>query len=150
MIKLKRVYDGVASANDGVRYLVERLWPRGIKKSALRIDAWLKDAAPSTDLRKWFSHDPQKWPEFRRRYFAELDRAPDAWAPIRDAARNENVTLLYSSHDAEHNNAVALKDYIDRKVAAKTQTRPRPQTRTGSPPRSARAKRDRRSPVPRS
>ncbi len=113
MIKLKRVYDA-ASPNDGVRYLVERLWPRGISKASLRMDAWLKDAAPSTELRKWFSHDPVKWAEFQRRYFAELDRVPEAWAPILDAARHGAVTLLYSSHDSEHNNAVALKDYIER------------------------------------
>lgn len=118
MIKLKRVYDG-ESADDGTRYLIERLWPRGVKKSSLRIDAWLKDAGPSTELRKWFGHDPEKWQEFRRRYFAELDRTPDAWAPIHDAARQGTVTLLYSSHDTEHNNAVALKDYIERKAAGK-------------------------------
>ncbi len=119
MIKLKRVYDD-EEPGDGVRYLVERLWPRGIKKSALRIDGWLKDAGPSTGLRKWFSHDPEKWQEFRRKYFAELDRAPDAWDPIRDAARHGDVTLLYSSHDGEHNNAVALKEYIEHKTGSKT------------------------------
>ncbi len=112
MIKLKRVYDS-ASPDDGVRYLVERLWPRGISKASLRMDGWLKDAAPSTELRKWFSHDPGKWREFQRRYFAELDRAPEAWAPIVDAARHGAVTLLYSSHDTEHNNAAALKDYVE-------------------------------------
>ncbi|HJT87352.1 MAG TPA: DUF488 domain-containing protein [Bryobacteraceae bacterium] len=116
MIKLKRVYEEDDSG-DGVRYLIERLWPRGVKKTSLRLDAWLKDAGPSTELRKWFSHDPAKWQEFRRRYFAELDRAPEAWAPIRDAARHGPVTLLYSSHDTEHNNAVALKEYLDRKGA---------------------------------
>lgn len=121
MIKLKRVYEK-ADPDDGVRYLVERLWPRGVKKTALRIDGWLKDAAPSTELRKWFSHDPEKWRDFRRRYFAELDRVPDAWAPIRQAARSGTVTLLYSSHDTEHNNAVALKEYIERKAGARTHT----------------------------
>lgn len=119
MIKLKRVYDE-DQPDDGVRYLVERLWPRGIKKTALRIDGWLKDTGPSTELRKWFSHDPEKWREFRRKYFAELDHTPDAWAPIRDAARQGAVTLLYSSHDAEHNNAVALKEYIENKISGKT------------------------------
>jgi len=119
MIKLKRVYDE-EEPGDGVRYLVERLWPRGIKKIALRIDGWLKDAGPSTELRKWFSHDPEKWREFRRKYFAELDLAPDAWAPIREAARQGAVTLLYSSHDAEHNNAVALKEYVEHKISGKT------------------------------
>ena len=117
MIGLKRVYEEEAS-DDGVRYLIERLWPRGVKKESLHIDGWLKEAGPSTELRKWFSHDPAKWREFRRRYFAELDDAPDAWAPIRDAARRGRVTLLYSSHDTEHNNAVALKEYVERKMAS--------------------------------
>ena len=119
MIKLKRVYE-TDDPDDGVRYLIERLWPRGVKKTSLRIDGWLKDAGPSTELRKWFSHDPAKWQEFRRRYFAELDRTPDAWAPIRDAARHGTVTLLYSSHDTEHNNAVALKEYVEHKADAIT------------------------------
>jgi uncharacterized protein YeaO (DUF488 family) len=83
------------------------------------MDSWLKDAAPSTELRKWFSHDPEKWREFQRRYLAELNRAPEVWAPIADAARHGRVTLLYSSHDAEHNNAVALKEYVEKKMAAK-------------------------------
>jgi len=111
MIKLKRVYDARTSG-DGVCYLVERLWPRGIKKTSLHLDGWLKDAAPSTELRKWFSHDPAKWAEFRRKYFAELDRVPESWEPIRLAARKGTVTLLYSSHDTEHNNAVALREYF--------------------------------------
>jgi uncharacterized protein YeaO (DUF488 family) len=114
VIELKRVYDRKDST-DGVRYLVERLWPRGIKKADLDLDAWLKDVAPSTELRKWFSHDPGKWAQFRRKYFAELDHAPEVCEPIRQAARKGTVTLLYSSHDAEHNNAVALKDYIEDK-----------------------------------
>jgi uncharacterized protein YeaO (DUF488 family) len=121
MIKLKRVYEE-EDAGDGVRYLVDRLWPRGIKKTSLRIDGWLKDAGPSNELRKWFGHDPERWQEFRRKYFAELDRAPDAWAPIRDALRQRAVTLLYSSHDTEHNNAVALKAYIEHKVGARSRT----------------------------
>jgi uncharacterized protein YeaO (DUF488 family) len=115
VIKLKRVYE-TESAEDGVRYLVERLWPRGVKKSALHMDAWLKDAAPSAELRTWFGHDPEKWREFRRRYFAELKRAPDAWAPIREAAKKGDVTLLYSSHDPEHNNAIALKEFVEREM----------------------------------
>jgi uncharacterized protein YeaO (DUF488 family) len=111
-IQLKRVYE-TGSTADGVRFLVERLWPRGIKKADLKIDGWLKDAAPGTELRKWFSHDPAKWDAFRRRYFAELTSRPDAWQPILDAARRGRVTLLYSSHDAQHNNAVALKQFLD-------------------------------------
>jgi len=85
----------------------------------LHMDGWLKDAGPSAELRKWFDHDPEKWPEFRRKYFAELDRVPQVWAPIREAARRGAVTLLYSSHDAEHNNAVALKEYVERKLGAR-------------------------------
>jgi uncharacterized protein YeaO (DUF488 family) len=119
MIKLKRVYDKEDSA-DGVRYLVERLWPRGIKKTSLHLDGWLKDVGPSTELRKWFSHDPEKWEQFKRKYFAELDRAPENCEPILQAARKGTVTLLYSSHDTEHNNAVALKEYIEEKKSKVT------------------------------
>lgn len=118
MIQIKRAYDPPAKA-DGVRILVERLWPRGIKKEALKLDTWLKDAAPSTELRKWFSHDPARWAEFQRRYRAELRQHPDAWQPILDAAKEDTVTLLFSSHDAEHNNVVALKTYLEKKSKPK-------------------------------
>lgn len=111
MIQLERVYDASSSA-DGTRFLVERLWPRGVKKTSLKIESWLKDVAPSTELRKWFSHDPARWDEFRRRYFAELKANPDAWQPILDAAHHGTVTLIYSSHDTEHNNAVALQEFL--------------------------------------
>jgi uncharacterized protein YeaO (DUF488 family) len=114
VIRLKRVYDESDSV-DGLRYLVERLWPRGISKASLQFDGWFKEAAPSTELRKWFSHDPAKWEEFRRRYFAELTQRPEAWSPILQAAREHTVTLLYSSRDTEHNNAVALKEYLEQK-----------------------------------
>lgn len=112
MIQLQRAYDEPGS-HDGTRLLVERLWPRGVKKTELKIDDWLKDAGPSTELRKWFSHDPEKWNEFRRRYFAELKSNPEAWKPIIDAVHRGTVTLIYSSHDTEHNNAVALKEFIE-------------------------------------
>lgn len=112
MVTLKRIYDKPEST-DGKRFLIERLWPRGIKKTALKFDAWIKDAGPSTELRKWFSHDPQKWIEFRRRYFAELNARPKVLESITKAAAEGNVTLLYSSHDTEHNNAVALKEYLE-------------------------------------
>jgi uncharacterized protein YeaO (DUF488 family) len=111
MITLKRAYEK-AAPEDGTRFLVERLWPRGIKKADLQIDAWLKDVAPTDALRRWFAHDPEKWPEFRRRYFAELARHPEGWEPIRDASRRGPVTLVYSAHDTEHNNAAALKEYL--------------------------------------
>lgn len=119
MIQLERAYDA-ESSKVGTRYLVERLWPRGIKKSTLKIESWLKDAAPSTELRKWFSHDPAKWEEFRSRYFAELKANPDAWQPLLVAARRGKVTLVYSSHDTEHNNAVALQEFLQQHLHAKT------------------------------
>ncbi|MDE3186453.1 MAG: DUF488 domain-containing protein [Acidobacteriota bacterium] len=115
MIQLRRVYDPPGD-HDGARFLVERLWPRGVKKSALTMQAWLKDAAPSTALRQWFGHDPARWNEFRKRYFAELSKHPDALHPILDAARHGAVTLLYSSHDTEYNNAVALKEFLESRL----------------------------------
>jgi uncharacterized protein YeaO (DUF488 family) len=111
MINLKRAYEDVETA-DGARYLVDRLWPRGKTKAALKIDEWLKDVAPSATLRRWFNHEAEKWNEFRRRYFAELDSKPDAWAPLVDAAREGSITLVYSAHDVEHNNGVALGEYL--------------------------------------
>lgn len=113
MIHLKRVYEDYDS-NDGARYLVERLWPRGIKKKKLIMVAWLKEVAPSTELRKWFEHDPMRWEEFQRRYQIELDDKPDAWKPLLEAVRQGKVTLLYSSHDTEHNNALVLKSYLEK------------------------------------
>lgn len=115
MLTLKRAYDPV-SRHDGRRFLVERLWPRGLPKAKLHVEAWLKEVGPSTDLRKWFSHDPEKWPQFRTRYFRELDAQPEAWQPILSAARRGTVTLIYSSRDTEHNNAVALKEYLQPKL----------------------------------
>jgi len=115
MIQVKRAY-GPAAKSDGKRFLVDRLWPRGVTKEALRLEAWLKDVAPSGDLRRWFGHQPAKWDEFRRRYFAELDARPEAWRPILEAARRGNVTLLYGARDVEHNNAVALKEYLEKQA----------------------------------
>ena len=114
MIQIKRVYEP-AARTDGVRLLVERLWPRGVKKEKLRLDGWLKDVAPSTELRKWFGHDPAKWEAFERRYWRELDAHQGALQPILDAQSKGVVTLLFSSHDAAHNNVVALKAYIEAK-----------------------------------
>jgi uncharacterized protein YeaO (DUF488 family) len=111
MIHTKRVYEE-ADPHDGARFLVERLWPRGMKKAALPLDGWIKEVAPSSALRQWFGHDPPRWAEFKRRYFAELDRAPDAWEPLLTAARRGTITLLYSARDTEHNNAVALQEYL--------------------------------------
>jgi uncharacterized protein YeaO (DUF488 family) len=120
MIRLKRVYDPVEPA-DGRRFLVERLWPRGVRKDDLRLDGWLKDVAPSDALRRWFAHDPGRWREFRRRYFAELDRKPEAWQPLVQAARRGVVTLLYSARDAEHNSARALKEYVEARLSRSPQ-----------------------------
>lgn len=117
-IKLKRAYHPLTAA-DGTTFLVERLWPRGIKKTALQVEAWLKDVAPSTALRRWFGHDPKKWSEFRRRYFHELSANIDALEPIIKASRSGPVTLVFSSHDMEHNNAVALKDYLQSRIQNK-------------------------------
>ena len=111
VINTKRVYEAVSST-DGTRLLVERLWPRGVKKTSLKINGWPKDVAPSTELRQWFGHDPAKWDEFRRRYFAELRARPDVWRPIIEAAHHGTVTLIYSSHDTKHNNAVALEEFL--------------------------------------
>ena len=115
MLTLKRAYDAVSPA-DGTRILVERLWPRGLTKTELQAHAWLKEVAPSTELRKWFNHDPRKWSDFRRRYFRELDERPESWREIVSSARRGTVTLIYSSRDAEHNNAVALKQYLQRRI----------------------------------
>ena len=111
MIRIKRTYDPPARG-DGWRVLVERLWPRGMKKDALAVDAWMKNVAPSTELRRWFDHRVERWEEFRRRYRRELAANPAAWAPILHAERRGRVTLLYSAHDTEHNGAVVLRDYL--------------------------------------
>ena len=111
MIQLKRAYEP-AAGKDGQRLLVERLWPRGMKKEALVLDEWMKDVAPSAELRKWFGHRPERWDEFRRRYRHELETHPDAWKPILAAARRGNVTLLYSAHDPLHNSALLLRDWL--------------------------------------
>ena len=119
MIQVKRAYDAT-SKNDGIRFLVERLWPRGIKKENLHVEDWLKDVAPSSELRQWFQHDPAKWAEFRHRYFRQLDSYPDAWQSLLARARRGRVTLVYSTHDIEHNNAVALKEFLDHKLRGKS------------------------------
>jgi uncharacterized protein YeaO (DUF488 family) len=113
MIQVKRVYDP-PEPTDGPRFLVERLWPRGMKKEELAMTGWLRDLAPSAELRRWFSHDPAKWEQFRRRYFAELEGNDEAMRPLREAARRGKVTLLYSARDIEHNSATALKEYLEK------------------------------------
>ena len=115
MIQIKRVYEPAAKA-DGERFLVERLWPRGTRKEALPMTAWLKDLAPSNELRQWFNHDPAKWKEFKTRYRAELDGKPESWQPLLAAAKTGAVTLLFSAHDLEHNNALVLKTCLEEQL----------------------------------
>lgn len=114
-ILLKRAYDPPARA-DGRRFLVERLWPRGVTKAALAVEAWLKDVAPSAGLRRWYGHDPAKWPEFRRRYLVELAGNAEALAPLREAARRGTVTLVFAARDVERNSAAVLKAYLERRT----------------------------------
>ncbi|MGE5377278.1 MAG: DUF488 domain-containing protein [Bacteroidota bacterium] len=115
MIKIKRVYES-PKRDDGVRYLVERLWPRGIKKEELKMKAWLKEVSPSPELRKWYSHDVAKWTEFQKRYRKELKDHAEAWQPLLEAARDGNVTLLYSARDTEHNSALVLREFLEKKL----------------------------------
>jgi len=111
-MRLKRAYEP-SKKDDGFRVLVDRLWPRGVSKSSARIDLWLKEIAPSAALRKWFGHDPLKWDAFRARYFRELQKNPKAVAQLNEIIRNGPVTLLFAAKDQEHNNAVALKEYLE-------------------------------------
>ncbi len=111
MIMIKRAY-GPASSSDGIRVLVDRLWPRGISKENLRLDMWIKEVAPSAALRKWFSHDPRRWEEFQRRYIDELKHNAAAWQPIAETAQGHHVTLIFGSKDVEHNNAVVLQKFL--------------------------------------
>jgi uncharacterized protein YeaO (DUF488 family) len=115
MIRLKRAYEE-PQQEDGRRYLIDRLWPRGLSKTSLKIDGWLKEVAPSPELRRWFQHDPAKWNEFRRRYGNELDAKPEAWRTLVDAARHGPLTLVYSARDPEHNNGTVLAEYLAQKL----------------------------------
>ena len=111
-IRVKRIYEA-PEPTDGYRLLVDRLWPRGISKEAASLDAWMKSVAPSSELRRWFAHEPSRWQEFKRRYAEELDRSPDLVTRILSLAGERPVTLLYSSRDTNHNQAVALAEYLD-------------------------------------
>jgi uncharacterized protein YeaO (DUF488 family) len=112
MIRLKRAYES-PEAGDGQRFLVDRIWPRGVKRENLKLDGWLKDIAPSDELRRWFGHAEERWPEFERRYRAELESQPESWQPLLEAARAGDVTLVYGARDERHNNAVVLKVYLE-------------------------------------
>ena len=113
-ISLKRVYDA-PNKSDGCRVLVDRLWPRGLNKQSAKVDYWIQDVAPSAPLRKWFAHDPEKWTEFKKRYFRELKDSADEVKRIRALAKQGTVTLLFGARDEKHNNAVALKIYLARR-----------------------------------
>ena len=124
MIRVKRVYEA-PSATDGARFLVDHLWPRGLKKEEVKMKSWLKTVSPSNELRQWFGHDPAKWKKFERRYFAELDQKADAWQPLLDAAQQGDITLVFSARDEEHNNALALKRYLEKRLKVKPPRRQR-------------------------
>jgi len=111
-IRVKRIYQEY-SQDDGFRVLVDRLWPRGISKEAARLDLWLKELGPSNELRKWFGHTPARWNEFKARYFQELEQRPDLVEQIVERAKVGPVTLLYSAKDTNHNQAVALKEFVE-------------------------------------
>ena len=113
MIKLKRAYE-TASADDGLRILVERLWPRGVSKEKAKIDLWLKDLAPSTGLRKWYGHDPARWPQFRKRYLGELQVLDDVMALLKYVTQEKTVTFVFAASDEERNSAVVLKELLER------------------------------------
>ncbi len=119
MIRLKRAWDNVAE-DDGARYLVDRLWPRGVKKDDLAIAGWLKDVAPSNELRRWFHGEDRSWDEFRRRYAREIDAHPEALAPLLDAARAGNVTLVYAGRDRDRNNATVLREILEQRLDTST------------------------------
>ena len=110
-IKLKRAYEPPAP-DDGTRILIDRLWPRGVKKAEAAIDEWMKDIAPSTELRKWFGHDPARWQEFRRRYQSEIRQHPNEFDRLRTLAQQGRITLVFSANDEAHNDAVVLKDLL--------------------------------------
>lgn len=117
-IRTRRAYEP-PGRGDGARILVDRVWPRGVKKEALALDAWLKEVAPSTSLRRWFGHDPERWDEFQERYFTELDAKPDALRDLLDRARRGRVTLVFGARDPDHNNAVALRKYLKARAAGR-------------------------------
>ncbi|HTP00848.1 MAG TPA: DUF488 domain-containing protein [Anaerolineales bacterium] len=112
-IQIKRAYEP-PSSSDGTRILVDRLWPRGISKEKLKLDEWMKEVSPSNELRKEFHHDASRWQEFQKRYAVELDRQPDLIAELRKKARRGKVTLVYAAQDEVHNNAAALKKYLEK------------------------------------
>jgi uncharacterized protein YeaO (DUF488 family) len=122
MIKIKRAYEPAATT-DGRRFLVDRVWPRGRRREDLQIDAWLKEAAPSTELRKWFGHDPRRWAEFQQRYRRELEADKAALAPLVAAGQSGDVTLVYGAKDELHNQAVVIKQMLNERLALESKDR---------------------------
>ncbi|MEO8900992.1 MAG: DUF488 family protein [Polyangiaceae bacterium] len=121
-IKTKRAYDAPARA-DGCRILVDRIWPRGLSKADAALDVWIKDVAPSTALRQWFGHDPSKWATFTRKYFGELAKKQESVELVLEARTGSTVTFLFGAKDVQHNNAVALKEYLEQRVTARSPDR---------------------------
>ena len=130
-LRLKRAYEP-ASPDDGARILIDRLWPRGLSKEKASLDEWIKEIAPTTELRQWFGHDPERWPEFQRRYRAELRQHSQELDRIRALAKKQTVTLVYSAHDEKHNDAIVLKDVLLEETGSTCSS-----TTTGSCRRSA-------------
>jgi uncharacterized protein YeaO (DUF488 family) len=122
-IQLKRAYDK-PQKGDGFRVLIDRIWPRGIRKEDLRLDEWLRSLAPSTELRQWFGHDPEKWEEFRRRYFRELDTHPEEIKLLREKMREGPLTIIFGSREERFNNATALKEYLENRPLRVRRSRP--------------------------
>jgi uncharacterized protein YeaO (DUF488 family) len=116
-VRLRRAYEP-PGLDDGQRFLVDRIWPRGVTKADLKIDGWLRDVAPSDELRRWFGHDPARWTEFAARYRQELAAPPEALARLVEAARRGPITLVYGARDKQHNEAVVLKEVLDAALAA--------------------------------
>ena len=115
MIQIKRAYDEVAP-EDGTRVLVDRLWPRGKRKEDLALTEWLKEVAPSNELRKWYHHDRDQWEEFKHRYYQELEDRPETWEPLLHMVQDDTLTLIYSAKNRERNNAVALKEFLESRL----------------------------------
>ncbi len=122
-IQLKRAYEK-PQKSDGFRVLIDRIWPRGVRKEDLKLDQWLRTLAPSTELRQWFGHDPEKWQEFRKRYFRELDTHPDEIKLLRERMRAGPLTIVFGSREERFNNATALKEYLEKRRARARRSRP--------------------------
>jgi uncharacterized protein YeaO (DUF488 family) len=119
MIKIERIYNNPRGNNSTFRILIDRLWPRGLRKDKVKVDLWQKDIAPSNSLRKWFGHDEKKWDEFKTRYFKELEKNIQSVNPILDKINEGSITLLYGAKEEKFNNAIALKEYLEEKIKSR-------------------------------